>query len=151
MTNGSSPFAGDRRLLTTVSPNRDGFRDAAVVHFTAHGAGAHRQLEVVQTDMATKIPGRIEERGGTTIVWRTAGASARGAATMTWTTGPATQPRTYILRLRVGLTGLRRLRPRRETERAPVVRVQGIDAGFSKRSYAPGEAAVLASRPTQRR
>ena len=33
VTNGSTPYLGDRRLLTTVSPNRDGFRDAAVVHF----------------------------------------------------------------------------------------------------------------------
>ena len=33
VTNGSAPFAGDRRLLTTVSPNGDGFRDRAIVHF----------------------------------------------------------------------------------------------------------------------
>jgi hypothetical protein len=32
--NGSTPFAGDSRYLTTVSPNGDGFRDAAQVHFT---------------------------------------------------------------------------------------------------------------------
>jgi hypothetical protein len=31
VSNGSAPFAGDRRLLTTVSPNRDGFRDRAIV------------------------------------------------------------------------------------------------------------------------
>ena len=32
VTNGSTPYLGDGRLLTTVSPNRDGFRDAAFVH-----------------------------------------------------------------------------------------------------------------------
>src|SRR6266571_2862771 len=31
-TNGSSPYAGDRRLLTTISPNGDGFRDRALIH-----------------------------------------------------------------------------------------------------------------------
>ena len=33
VTNGSRPFAGDNRLLTTVSPNGDGFRDKAIVSF----------------------------------------------------------------------------------------------------------------------
>ncbi|MDX6511881.1 MAG: hypothetical protein QOE36_1385, partial [Gaiellaceae bacterium] len=33
VSSGSVPFAGDRRLLTTVTPNRDGFRDRAVVSF----------------------------------------------------------------------------------------------------------------------
>jgi hypothetical protein len=28
VTNGSTPYAGDRRLLATVSPNGDGLRDA---------------------------------------------------------------------------------------------------------------------------
>ena len=32
--NGSTPFAGDSSLLTTVSPNGDGFRDVANVDFT---------------------------------------------------------------------------------------------------------------------
>src|SRR5437763_17153376 len=31
-TNGDSPFAGDRPLLTTISPNGDGFRDRALIH-----------------------------------------------------------------------------------------------------------------------
>src|ERR1051325_5841689 len=31
--NGSTPYAGDGRLLTTVSPNGDGFRDRAIVKF----------------------------------------------------------------------------------------------------------------------
>jgi hypothetical protein len=33
VTNGSTAYLGDGRLLTTVSPNRDGFRDRAIVHF----------------------------------------------------------------------------------------------------------------------
>jgi len=30
-SNGDSPFAGDRVLLTTISPNGDGFRDRALI------------------------------------------------------------------------------------------------------------------------
>src|SRR2546423_6429774 len=33
VTNGDSPFSGDSRLLTTISPNGDGFRDRARIHF----------------------------------------------------------------------------------------------------------------------
>src|SRR2546428_8842958 len=33
VTNGDSPFSGDWRLLTTISPNGDGFRDRAEIHF----------------------------------------------------------------------------------------------------------------------
>ena len=35
VTNGSQPYAGDNRLLTTVSPNGDGFRDRAIVELSA--------------------------------------------------------------------------------------------------------------------
>jgi hypothetical protein len=31
VSDGSRPYAGDGRLVTTVSPNGDGFRDGAVV------------------------------------------------------------------------------------------------------------------------
>src|SRR2546430_13276849 len=33
VTNGDSPFSGDWRLLTTISPNGDGLRDRAEIHF----------------------------------------------------------------------------------------------------------------------
>src|SRR5436853_6628251 len=64
VTNGSLPFAGDGRLLTTVSPNRDGFRDAAIVHFRLTRATTV-QMEVVATNMVRA------GQGGTTVVWRT--------------------------------------------------------------------------------
>jgi hypothetical protein len=50
VTNGSVPYLGDRRLLTTVSPNRDGFRDEAVVHFRLQRPATVRR-EVVATKM----------------------------------------------------------------------------------------------------
>jgi hypothetical protein len=135
VTNGSDPFAGDRRLLTTVSPNRDGFRDAASVHFKLTRAATVR-MQVVATKMVRA------GQGGTTIVWQTSRAFAAGPATLSWRPSPSTQPRTYILRLFVGGRVYGGYGPSGR-QNAPVVRVQGIDAGFTRRSYAPGEAAEL--------
>src|SRR5947208_13884148 len=59
VTNGSTPFAGDRRLLTTVSPNGDGFRDQAIVRFRL-AVRATGELDVVQT--VNVKHGRSEER-----------------------------------------------------------------------------------------
>jgi hypothetical protein len=135
VTNGSTAYLGDGRLLTTVSPNRDGFRDAAIVHFTLSRPATVR-MEVVATNMV-----RAGE-GGTTVVWRTAQPFARGAATLTWRPAPNTQPRTYVMRLSVGRRVYGDHGPNGRQD-APVVRIQGIDAWFTKRSYAPGEAAEL--------
>ena len=135
VTNGSVPYLGDRRLLTTVSPNRDGFRDEAVVHFRLQRPATVR-LEVVATNMVRA------GKGGTTIVWKTARRFAAGACALTWRPAPTTQPRTYVLRLKVGGRVYGGSGPGGR-QNAPVVRVQGIDAGFTKRSYAPGESAEL--------
>ena len=135
VTNGSTPYLGDRRLLTTVSPNRDGFRDAAFVHFRLLRPATVR-LEVVATNMVRA------GKGGTKIVWRTARQFAPGTRTLTWRPTPATQPRTYVMRLKVGMRVYGGYGPSGRQD-APVVRVQGIDAGFTKRSYAPGESAEL--------
>jgi N,N-dimethylformamidase beta subunit-like, C-terminal len=135
VTNGSTPFAGDRRLLTTVSPNGDGFRDRAVVHFHLTQA-ARVELDVVATNMVRA------GKAGTSVVWHTARAFAAGPGTLTWRPARSTQPRTYILRLRVGNRVYGAYGPGGHQD-APVVRVQGIDAAFTKRSYAPGESAEL--------
>ena len=140
VASGPAPFAGDSRLLATVSPNGDGLRDAAIVRFRLTSA-ARVQLEAVATQMVRA------GRGGTTVVWRTARSFAAGAGVLSWRPAPATEPRTYILRLAVtGPGGARRVYgaygPSGRQD-APVVRVQGIDAGFTRRSYAPGESAEL--------
>jgi hypothetical protein len=137
---GPVAFAGDRRLLATVSPNRDGLRDVANVRFRLT-APALVRLEAVATRMVRA------GRGGTTTVWRTERRLAAGPGRISWRPGPSVQPRTYILRLTVfGANGSRRIYgaygPASHPD-APVVRVQGIDAGFTRRSYAPGEAAEL--------
>ncbi|TML29707.1 MAG: hypothetical protein E6G26_02790 [Actinobacteria bacterium] len=135
VTNGSTPFAGDRPLLTTVSPNGDGFRDKAVVHFRLTRP-ARVAMDVVATNMVRA------GKGGTSTVWHTSRLFGPGPDTLTWRPAPSTQPRTYILRLRVGSRTYGAYGPQGRQD-APVVRVQGIDAAFTKRSYAPGESAEL--------
>src|SRR4051812_27746874 len=95
ITNGSAPYAGDRPLLTTVSPNGDGFRDAAVVHFRLTRPAVVR-LDALATNMIRA------GKGGTSSLWHTSRLFRAGAGTLTWRPARSTQPRTYILRLRVG-------------------------------------------------
>jgi hypothetical protein len=135
VTNGSAPFAGDGRLLATVSPNRDGFRDSATVHFRLTQPATVR-MEIVATNMVRA------GKGGTTAVWRTARHLEAGRRSLTWRPTPSTQPRTYILRLTVGRRSYGDYGPNGR-QNAPVVRVQGVDAVFTRRSYAPGETAEL--------
>jgi N,N-dimethylformamidase beta subunit-like, C-terminal len=140
VASGPTAFAGDGRLLATVSPNRDGLRDVAVVGFTLT-APARVRLEAVATELVRA------GQTGTSAVWSTERRLPAGPGRLTWRPAPSTQPRTYILRLTVfGGNGARRVYglygPARRPN-APVVRVQGIDAAFTKRSYAPGESAEL--------
>jgi N,N-dimethylformamidase beta subunit-like protein len=142
VTNGSTPFRGDGPLLATVSPNHDGFRDAAHVLFRL-SAPARVSLAVVQTDTAKSDP----EEASTAIVQRFPPRHfGRGPGVLVWTPKRGIAPRTYVLRLTVTGAGGRRVygvgapgaRPG-----GPVVRIQGIDAGFLKPSYAPGESAAV--------
>jgi hypothetical protein len=135
VSDGSVPFAGDRRLLTTVSPNGDGFRDAAIVHFRLTRA-AKVKLDVVATAMV-----RAGETG-TQVVWTTAHAFSAGPGQLVWRPARSTQPRTYILRVGVNGRVYGAYGPGGR-QNAPVVRVQGIDAAFTQRSYAPGQTAEL--------
>jgi hypothetical protein len=135
VTNGSAPFAGDRPLLTTVSPNGDGFRDRAIVHFRLTRA-ARVSIDAVATNMVRA------GKTGTSSVWHASRLFGPGPGTFTWRPARSTQPRTYILRLRVGSKVYGAYGPRGR-QNAPVVRIQGIDAAFTRRSYAPGESAEL--------
>jgi hypothetical protein len=135
VTNESAPFSGDRRLLTTVSPNGDGFRDAAIVHFRLTEP-ARVRMDVVATNMVRA------GKGGTSPVWHTSRRFRAGPGELVWRPSRSTQPRTYIVRLSVGSRVYGGYGPSGR-QNAPVVRVQGIDAAFTKRSYAPGESAEL--------
>jgi N,N-dimethylformamidase beta subunit-like, C-terminal len=141
VTNGDTPFQGDRRLLTTVSPNADGFRDAAVVAFRLDRPATVR-MEAVRTDTIRSA------RPATQVVWSKTAKLEAGPNRLVWHPAPSTPPRTYILRLTTrGAGGLRHYGYYTPSARgrvdAPVVRVQGIDAGFTRRSYAPGQQAEL--------
>jgi hypothetical protein len=140
VSNGGTPYAGDGPLLATVSPNGDGFRDRAVVRFRLDRP-ARVRLEALRTDTIRTGRPAVE------TVWKTQAILRPGPHRLVWRPGPATPPRTYVLRLtvtdRLGRTrvyGPARPGARR---RAPVVRIQAIEAGFTRRSYAPGELAEL--------
>ena len=65
VSDGSTPFAGDRQLLTTVSPNGDGFRDHAIVRFRLNEAATVR-MDVMRTNQSGEL-GSIQLAGGTTV------------------------------------------------------------------------------------
>lgn len=131
------PFAGDRRLLATVSPNGDGLRDQAVVHFRL-AAPATVNLRVM-----------ICSRRPTTVLTRNERFGA-GRHELVWAPSPDTPPQTYGLLVSIRGQGgaepvhgcglhqlLSSLPP------MPVVRVMGIDAGFTEQTYSPGDVARL--------
>ena len=130
VANGSTPFLGDRSLLTTVSPNGDGFRDAVHIRFRLTAA-ARVGLAVVRADTAESDPEQATSR----VVARVPARAFRaGPGELVWRPPAATPPRTYQLRLTVAGRAVRV---------TPIVRIQGIDAGFFKATYAPGEEAAL--------
>ncbi|MEN3340901.1 MAG: hypothetical protein V7644_305 [Actinomycetota bacterium] len=139
VTNGAVPYRGDGPLLATVSPNGDGFRDAARVEFTLT-APATVELDVLQTDTLR------HEGASPHVVERLRRALPGGPGRIVWRPARTTPPRTYLLSLSVSGRGGRRVYGPSlpgTRRRAPVVRVQGIDAGFLRASYAPGERAEL--------
>jgi hypothetical protein len=117
--NGSTPFAGDSRTLTTISPNGDGFRDRAYVRIRLVHAAAIRLM----VGRGLPEPKTLEER----VVRRQAGAGI-----LVWAPAAATAPDTY--RVVVSIGALRT---------TLLVRVQGIDAAFTRGSSpAPGRATL---------
>jgi len=141
VSNGSTPFAGDRRLLTTVSPNGDGFRDRAIVGFRLE-VSATVELDVLQT---------VNVKHGKNIVQTI--SSARKAFTagrhrLVWTPARSIATGTYVLELTVtDAQGRRRIYndfplAGRVRVRAPVVRIQRIGVSIGP-SYTPGQTAVV--------
>jgi hypothetical protein len=129
--NGSTPYLGDGLHLTTVSPNGDGFRDVARVSFTLTSRG-RVSLEIVQTSTAKADP---EEAAESVVKRFRARPLAAGLHTWTWRPAKTIAPRTYVVRLHVAGGTV--------PARQPVVRIQGVDAGFYQPSYAPGQEATV--------
>jgi hypothetical protein len=134
--NGSSQFIGDTDLLTTVSPNGDRFRDVARVRFTLTEPAAVT-LEVSRTVKTPKPFFTVTQR------------FKAGKQLLVWKPSPKLNPRTYLLRLFVqDVAGNRRTYGAgnafvTRAPQAPVVRLQGIDANFTRQSYVAGETATL--------
>src|SRR5438876_1936907 len=77
VSDGSRPFAGDRALFATVSPNGDGFRDRAIVSFRLTRP-ATVKLDAVATQMVRA------GKTGTTVVWSTTRSFAAGPGSLAW-------------------------------------------------------------------
>jgi hypothetical protein len=140
VSNGSTPYAGDRPLLTTVSPNGDGFRDRAVIGFRLTKS-ATVELDVLQTVNV--------KRGKNTVqtISSVRHAFSRGRHRLVWTPARSLPSGTYVLELTVTDTqGRRRIYndlplAGRVRIRAPVVRIQRIGVSVGAR-YMPGQTAV---------
>jgi hypothetical protein len=133
ITNEDSPFAGDGRLLATVSPNGDGLRDRVRIEFTLSET-ARVDLQLAATK-ARLEPVAMRSR------WFPAGRRS-----FVWTPPSRIVPSTYVTRLTaVDRAGNRTTygKVAGAVPGTPVIHVQGIDAGFSHESYAPGEIARL--------
>jgi N,N-dimethylformamidase beta subunit-like protein len=137
VSNGGGPFAGDGLLLTTVTPNGDGYRDRAQIHFRLTEA-AHVTLDVQRTAALT----------AETVYTRT-WELREGPHTLAWSPAENMPARTYVLSLTTNDTAGNELTYGSPDPfvgrhpRAPVVRVQGIDATLAKQSFEPGQRAVL--------
>lgn len=163
--NGGRPFAGDHARLSTLAPSGPSERARAVVRF--------RLLRAAEVDLEVVAHRGAGEQGGSAQPVRAAARSSAGCAcgmfqggitqplyaarrrlgrgrhTLSWVPGPALGPGTYVLRVSATDRLGRRVRyaegrpGRPPKERAPIVRILGIDAAFARRSYAPGEQAIL--------
>ena len=131
------PFQGDNERLTTISPNGDRLRDAAKIRFTL-SERARVRFEVTRTISSPQ-----------TIYELTANLRP-GRHTFTWHPAKTIGARTYLVRIttRDG-AGNRRTygADNAQTGRrltSAVVRVLGVDAGFTGESYVASSAARLA-------
>jgi hypothetical protein len=134
--NGSTRFAGDRTLFTTISPNGDGFRDRAIVRFNLDQT-ATVQIAAYRTGSGLKQK-----------VWGTEQRFGPGSHRLIWHPRLYLSPRTYLLRLTAtGRSGPRTYGWNRPYftgfPSGPVVRVQGVDTGFRRPGYRPGALAWL--------
>src|SRR5579862_3097078 len=132
--NGAKPYAGDGPLLTTVSAGGANGRTEAVVRFVL-GRPAMVQLAVLDENA------NVTDHAGTTnpalTVETVEQSLPAGAHGLSWAPSVSQAPTTYALVLTVTDSGGRIARHR------TVARVLGLDAAFTQRSYAPGEAGTL--------
>jgi hypothetical protein len=145
------PFAGDHELLTTISPGGPGERPTARLG-VGLSARAHLRVDVVNRN-APGVHAAVTEgataAGQPSLVRLFDRAVGRGLHEVQWTPPATTAPGTYSLVVTVtDSRGNRSILGAASPAHpllpaAPVVRVIGIDATFTKRGYRPGEVATL--------
>ena len=134
---GRNAFQGDKRRFTTISPNNDGLRDSAKIRFMlSEPARVHFEVTRTLSRPETIYELKAKLRAGRNV--------------FTWFPPKAIGPRTYLLRITVeDAVGNRRTygadnaREGRRL-RSAVVRVLGVDAGFTAESYPASSTARLA-------
>jgi hypothetical protein len=131
----AKPFAGDRPFFTTVAPGVKG-RDAARVLFDLERR-ARVRLDAVRTGI-----GRTEVR------WSREVTLPAGSHELAWRPTADMPVGSYVMRLTVEAEGGRRVyggrRPSSpDRAAAPVVRVLGVEAAFTRRSYVAEEKMAL--------
>jgi hypothetical protein len=131
---GGTPFAGDTPLLTTITPNGDGYRDGAVVRFRL----TEPATVTFQVARTTTVPAPLY-----TVTERL----EPGEHEFAWKPETPLNPRTYVTLLdatdAAGNTSSYGARTASvaKAPRAPVVRLQGIDATLGRQVYDQGQLA----------
>jgi hypothetical protein len=147
----SRPFAGDHALLATVSPGGLPGQGSATLR-VGLARRAHLVVDVVDRNAPGLHAGSAEgvTAGNAASLDRLFDKSVgRGVHEITWTPTPTTPPGTYSLVVSaVDATGRRVVLGAASPAhpalpRAPVVRVLGLDAYFTSRSYRAGDQAEL--------
>ncbi len=128
-------FTGDRPLFVTVAPGVEG-RDVAQVLFQLEGK-ARVRLDAVRTGI-----------GRSAIHWSRDVTLPGGSHRIEWRPAGDTPVGSYVMRLTVEGNGGRRVyggrRPASpDRANAPVVRVLGVEASFTQRSYRSEERMAL--------
>jgi len=132
------PYARDRPLLATVSPNGDGYRDFVDIRF------------FLATTARVTLRAQATRRTFQRVIqpaWIVRRRMYRGWQSVRWRPARDLEPSTYaiVLALESGDRGIRYGRLTRDSlaPPAPIVRVLQVDASFDRSSYAPGETAQL--------
>ena len=128
-------FTGDRPLFVTVAPGVEG-RDVAQVLFQLEGK-ARVRLDAVRTGI-----------GRSAVHWSRDVTLPGGSHRLAWRPAGDTPVGSYVMRLTVEGNGGRRVyggrRPASpDRANAPVVRVLGVEAAFTQRSYRSEERMAL--------
>ena len=131
----AKPFAGDRPLFVTIAPGVEG-RDLARVQFSLDRR-ARVRLDAVRMGI-----------NRSDIRWTREATFAPGSHALAWRPTADTPVGSYVMRVTVEANGGRRVYggrrpPTPARAHAPVVRVLGVEAAFTERSYLPTERMAL--------